>query len=250
MRINYSTIIVDDELFAREMIKEYLQDFPEIKIVGECKNGKQAVKAINENKPDLVFLDICMPGMDGFEVLEHIDLMPHIIFTTAYGDYAIKAFEVNAIDYLLKPYDRKRFSEAIQKVIYRSTISNNEIEGMLRVLQQSKEPEDYPKRIFVRVGKKIISVQLLDILWIEANGDYTQLHTNSGTYLCNLSMNTLEQRLDSNQFLRVHRSYIIASSSIEHLRGDGEGGLVVFLKDKSKVKVSRTYAAKLRKNIW
>ncbi|MGA9364176.1 MAG: LytTR family DNA-binding domain-containing protein [Bacteroidota bacterium] len=250
MRKYYSTIIVDDEPLARKMIKEYLQDFPEIKIVEECRNGRQAVKAINEDKPDLVFLDIRMPGMDGFEVLEHIDYIPQIIFTTAYGDYALKAFEVNAIDYLLKPYDRKRFSEAIQKVIYRSAKPNNEIEKILRVLQQSKEPEDYLKRIFVRVGRKIISVQLHDILWIEADGDYTQLHTNSGTHLCNFSMNALEQRLDPNQFVRIHRSYIIAANSIDYFNGDGEGGFVVFLKDKSKVRVSRTYAAKLRKSIW
>jgi two-component system LytT family response regulator len=250
MKKNYSTIIVDDEPLARKMIKEYLQDFPEIRIVGECRNGRQAVKAINQDKPDLVFLDIRMPGMDGFEVLEHIDLTPHIIFTTAYGDYALKAFEVNAIDYLLKPYDRKRFSKAVQKVIDRSTKSSDEIERILDVLQQSKEPEDYPQRIFVRVGRKIISVRLHDILWIEADGDCTQLHTNSGTHLCNLSMNTLEQRLDSTQFLRVHRSYIIATDSIEHLRGDGEGGFIALLKDKSIVKVGRTYAAKLRKNIW
>ncbi len=250
MTKDFSTIIVDDEPLARKMIKEYLQDFPEMKIVGECKNGKQAVKAINEDKPDLVFLDIRMPGMDGFEVLEHIDLMPQIIFTTAYGDYALKAFEVNAVDYLLKPYDRKRFSKAIKKVFGRDTKSGDDIERILHVLQQSKEPEDYPKRIFVRVGRKIISVQLHDVLWIEADGDYTQLHTNSGTHLCNLSLNALEQRLDLNQFLRVHRSYIIAASSIEQLEADGEGGFVVFLKDKSKVKVSRTYAAKLRKSIW
>jgi two-component system, LytTR family, response regulator len=250
MTNNYSAIIVDDEPLARKMINEYLQDFPEIKIVGECKNGKQAVKAINEEKPDLVFLDIRMPGMDGFEVLEHIDIMPHIIFTTAYGDYALKAFEVNAVDYLLKPYDRKRFSRAVRKVIDRSTKSNDELERILHVLQQSKESEDYHNRIFVSVGRKIISVQLDDILWIEAAGDYTQLHTISGTHLCNLSMNTLEQKLDPDRFLRVHRSYIIATNSIEHLTRDGEGGFVVILKDKSKVKASRTYAVKLRKNFW
>ena len=250
MRKKYSTIIVDDEPLARKLIKEYLQDFPDIEIVGECKNGKQAVKAINEEKPNLVFLDIRMPGMDGFEVLEHIDLMPRIIFTTAYGDYALRAFEVNAIDYLLKPYDRKRFSKAIQKVIDRSTKSNDELGGLLRVVQQSKEPEDYPKRIFVSVGRKIISVQLNDILWIEADGDYTQLHTNTGTYLCNLSLNVLEGKLDSSKFMRVHRSSIIATSSIEHLERDGEGGFIAILMDKSKVKVSRTYAAKLRGTIW
>jgi len=250
MKKKYSTIIVDDEPLARKMIKEYLQDYPEIKIVGECRNGKQAVKAINQEKPDLVFLDIRMPGMDGFEVLEHIDQMPHVVFVTAYGDYALKAFEVNAVDYLLKPYDRKRFSRAIQKVIYRSAESIDEIEKILRVLQQSNEPEDFPKRIFVHVGRKIVSIQLNDILWIEADGDYTQLHTNSGTHLCNLSMNALEQRLDSKQFLRVHRSYMISSNSVEYLTGDGEGGLEAFLKDGSKVKVSRTYAAKLKENIW
>ncbi len=250
MKTNITTIIADDEHLARQMIKEYLQDFPEIKIVGECKNGEQAVKAINENKPDVVFLDIHMPSMNGFEVLEHIDIMPHIIFTTAYSDYAIKAFEVNAVDYLLKPYDKKRFSKAIQKIISRSAESNNEIEKILRVLQQSKQPEDYPKRIFVHIGKKIISVLVEDILWIEAQGDYTQLHTNRGIYLCNLSMNALEQRIDSNRFIRVHRSYIIAIDSIEQLIRDGDGGLIALLKDKSKIKVSRSYAAKLRKDIW
>jgi two-component system LytT family response regulator len=250
MKSNYSTIIVDDEPLARKMVKEYLQGFPELRIIGECRNGKQAIKAINEDKPDLVFLDIRMPGMDGFEVLEHIDPMPHIIFTTAYGDYALKAFEVNAVDYLLKPYDRKRFSKAIQKVIDRGTTSSDELERILHVLQQSEKPEAYPKRIFVRVGRKIVSIHLNDILWIEADGDYTQLHTNSGTHLCNLSMNALEQRLDSDQFLRVHRSFIIAANSIDQLRGDGEGGFVALLKDKSTVKVSRIYAAKLRKSIW
>jgi len=219
MKKNYSTIIVDDEPLARKMIKEYLQDFPEIKIVGECNNGKQAVKAINEDKPDLVFLDIHMPGMDGFEVLENIDIMPHIIFTTAYGEYAIKAFEVNAIDYLLKPYNKKRFFKAVQKVIDRSTKLGDEIEKILRMLQQSKESHDYPKSIFVRFGRKIISVQLNDILWIEAKGDYTQLHTHSGNYLCNLSMKALEEKFDSSIFIRVHRSYIVAANSIKQLRG-------------------------------
>jgi two-component system LytT family response regulator len=247
----FSTIIVDDEPLARKMIKEYLQDFPEIEIAGECTNGKQAVKAINEDKPDIVFLDIRMPGMDGFEVLEHLDPMPRIIFTTAYGDYALKAFEVNAADYLLKPYDKKRFSKAIQRVIDQRTRTDDEIETIVRVLQQSKESGDFAKRIFVRVGRKILSVQLDDILWIEADGDYTRLHTNSGTtHLCDLSLNSLEQRLDSNRFVRVHRSHIIAANSIEHLEKDGEGGFVAFLRDGAKVRVSRTHAARFRKNIW
>jgi len=251
MKNSYSTIIVDDEPLARNMIKEYLRDFPEIEVVRECKNGKQAVKAINEDKPAIVFLDIRMPGMDGFEVLEQIDTLPHIIFSTAYGDYALKAFEVNAVDYLLKPYDKKRFAKALRRVVDRGTESDNEIEKVLHVMQQSKEPEDYPKRIYVRVGRKIVSVRLNDILWIEAAGDYTLLHTKSGaTHICDLSMNSLEQKLDSSQFSRVHRSYIIAANSIEHFEKDGEGGLLAFLIDGAEVKISRTHALEFRNGIW
>ena len=245
-----TTIIVDDEPLARKFLKEYLRDFPEIKIVGECRNGRQAVKAINENKPDLVFLDIRMPGMDGFEVIEHLKHIPRIIFSTAYGDYALKAFEANAVDYLLKPYDRKRFARAVQKAVDRSIKSNDEIERIIRVLQQSKETEGYPTHIFVRVGRKIVSVQVGDIVWIEAEGDYTRLHTDNGTHLCNLAMNTLEEKLSPSGFLRVHRSYMIAKDFVEYLTGDGEGGFIAVLKNKTRVKVSRTYAVKIRDVIW
>jgi len=244
------TIIIDDEPLARKLLKEYLQDFPEIKIVGECKNGRQAIKAINEGKPDLIFLDIRMPGMDGFDVLENINYMPNVIFTTAYGDYALRAFEINAIDYLLKPYDRKRFSKAIQKFLERRLSSIDNIERIVNVLQQTKEPEDYPTRIFVRMSKKIISVPVNEIIWIEAYGDYSRLHTNSDVKISNLSLNALEGRLNPANFIRVHRSYIIANNSIEHLKSDGEGGYFAFLKDKSKVKISRTYAVKIRDIIW
>jgi two-component system LytT family response regulator len=250
MKNSITTILVDDEPLARKLLKEYLQDFPDIKIIAECKNGRQAIKAINENKPDLIFLDIRMPGMDGFEVLENLKHIPRIIFSTAYGDYALKAFEANAVDYLLKPYDRKRFARAVQKTVERSIKSNDEIEQIVRVLQQSKEFEGHPTRIFVRVGRKIISVHVSDIMWIEADGDYARLHTNNGVHLCNLSLNVLEDRLDPSRFLRVHRSHIIASNLIEHLTSDGEGGFIAMLKDKSKVKVSRTYAAKIRDVIW
>ncbi len=250
MKNKIKTILVDDETLARKLLKEYLQDFPDITIIAECKNGRQAIKAINENNPDLIFLDIRMPGIDGFEVLEHLEYMPHIIFTTAYGDYALKAFEVNAIDYLLKPFDRKRFSQAVQKAINRKTESSVEIDRIVHVLQQFKESDGHPERIFIRIGRKIISLQINDIVWIEAEGNYTRLHTNEGNHLCNLSLNALENRLDPSLFVRVHRSYIIANNSIEHITGDGEGGFIAILKDRSKIKVSRTYAAKFRNIIW
>jgi two-component system LytT family response regulator len=250
MKTGMTTILVDDEPLARQLLREYLQDFPDIRIVGECKNGRQAIKAINEHRPDLVFLDIRMPGMDGFEVLENLTYVPHIIFSTAYDDYALKAFEMNAVDYLLKPYNRKRFSRAVRKVVDRNIKPVEAIERIVRVLQQSKEPGEYPERIFVRVGRKITLVQVSDIMWIEADGDYARLHTRSGVHLCNLSLNALENRLDPSQFLRVHRSYMVATESIEHLTGDGEGGFVAVLKDESKVKVGRTYASKIRQIVW
>jgi two-component system, LytTR family, response regulator len=245
-----TAILVDDEPLARQLLREYLQDFPEIRIVAECKNGRQAVKAINEQRPDIVFLDIRMPGMDGFEVLERLTHMPHIIFSTAYDDYALKAFEYNAVDYLLKPYDRKRFSRAVQKVLAGLTASGSEIDKIVSVLQQAREPGEYPERIFVRIGKKITPVRVRDIFWIEAEQDYSLLHTADDPHLCNLSLNALEKRLDPSQFMRVHRSHIVACNSIEHLSGDGEGGYVAVLKDGSKVRVGRSYAPKIRQIVW
>jgi two-component system, LytTR family, response regulator len=245
-----TTILVDDEPLARQLLREYLQDFPEIRIVAECKNGRQAVKAINEHRPDIVFLDIRMPGMDGFEVLEHLTHMPHIIFSTAYGDYALKAFDLNAVDYLLKPYDRKRFSRAVRKALTGVTAPSGGIDQILNVLQHAREPGEYPERIFVRVGKKITPVQVRDILWVEAEQDYSLLHTANDAHLCNLSLNALEKRLHPSQFMRVHRSHIVACNSIEHLSGDGEGGFVAVLKDGSKVRVGRTYAPRIRQIVW
>jgi two-component system LytT family response regulator len=245
-----TTILVDDEPLARQLLKEYLQDFPDVRIVGECKNGRQAIKAINEHRPDLVFLDIRMPGMDGFEILEHLTYVPHIIFSTAYDDYALKAFEANAVDYLLKPYDRKRFSRALQKAIDRRTTSTGDIDRIVALMQQSKEPGEFPERIFVRVGRKIAPVQVRDILWIEAQEDYSLIHASSGAHLCNLSLNALEERLNPSHFMRVHRSHIVACNSIEHLSGDGEGGFVAVMKDGSTVRVGRTYASRIRQIVW
>ncbi len=243
-------IIVDDEPLARQMIKEYLEDFPEIRVVGECRNGRQAIKSINEQKPDLVFLDIRMPGMDGFEVLEHLKVIPQIVFSTAYNDFALKAFEVNAVDYLLKPYDRKRFAKAVRRVLQRRQKPTEEFDRLVKLLQQIRESPMEPRRIFVRVGKKIVSAQTDDILWIEAEGDYTKLHTANETYLCNLSLNALEERLGSSRFVRVHRSYMIAKDSVEHLKSDGEGGFVATLKNRANVRVSRTYAGAIKALIW
>ncbi len=243
-------LIVDDEPLARKVIQEYLQDFPEIEVIGECRDGRQAVKAINELKPDLVFLDIRMPVMDGFEVIEHLKAVPHIIFSTAHHDYALKAFEVNAVDYLLKPYDSKRFAKAVQRIMKQQTKPAEEFDRLVRLLQQVQSPQVNPDRIFVRVGKRIVAVHTCDIFWIEADGDYAKLHTTKGTYTCNLSLSALEKRLDSARFIRVHRSSIIAGDSVEHLVSDGEGGYLATLKNKVEIRVSRTYAGSVRMLVW
>jgi two-component system LytT family response regulator len=244
--MNLRAVIVDDEPLAREMIKEYLADFPDVQVVAECGNGRQAVTVINREKPDLIFLDIQMPGMNGFEVLEHLEALPHIIFSTAYDEFALQAFEVNAIDYLLKPYSRDRFAKAVQRAVQQRALRRNELDRILSLLQASRQRGEYSDRIFVRVGQKIVPVQTQDILWIEAAGDYAQLHTVGQIYVCNMGLGELQKRLDPGRFARVHRSSIIALSALKHLESDGEGGFIATLKDGTRVRVSRSHAAKVR----
>lgn len=243
-------VIVDDEPLARQIVREYLEDFPSITVVAECSTGKQAIRTINQKKPDIVFLDIRMPGMDGFEVLEHLMYLPRIIFSTAYSDFALKAFEVNAVDYLLKPYDRSRFAKAVQRVLQIGHPRAEEYDRLLQLLQDIRMHTKHPDRFFVRLGKRILSVQTSEIQWIEADGDYSKLHVSKQEYFCNLSLNALEQQLDPNRFLRVHRSFIIARDAIESLKGDGEGGFIATLTGNTKVRVSRTYAGKIKGLIW
>ena len=243
-------VIVDDEALARQLINEYLQEYPQISVIAECRSGRQAVKAINEGKPDVVFLDIRMPGMDGFEVIEHLDHAPRIVFCTAHSDFALKAFEVNAVDYLLKPYDRKRFARAIQKVLEVHRSETDEFDRLVKVLQEVRSPIEKFESVFVRSGKRITAVRTADILWIEANGDYCDLHTADASYLSNLSLSELEARLDPVKFARVHRSFIVSTAAITHLTSDGEGGYEAMLRNGARVRVSRTYGAKIKHRIW
>jgi two-component system LytT family response regulator len=243
-------VIVDDEALARQLINEYLQEYPQISVIAECRSGRQAIKAINEGKPDVVFLDIRMPGMDGFEVIEHLDHAPRIVFCTAHSDFALKAFEVNAVDYLLKPYDRKRFARAIQKVLEVRRSETDEFDRLVKVLQEVRSPNAKFESVFVRSGKRITAVRTADILWIKANGDYCDLHTDDASYLSNLSLSELEARLDPVKFARVHRSFIVSTAAITHLTSDGEGGYEAMLRNGARVRVSRTYGAKIKHLIW
>ncbi|MDZ7292155.1 MAG: LytTR family DNA-binding domain-containing protein [candidate division KSB1 bacterium] len=244
--MQFRTIVIDDEPLARQVIREFLQDFPQIEIVAECENGRQAVAAINQHKPDLIFLDVQMPGLNGLQVLEQIEHMPAIIFSTAYDEYAIRAFEVNAVDYLLKPFDRQRFATAVQRAIERRTGLGADMERLLRLLQHAQLSGTFPDRLLVRSGERIIPVRVAEIEWIEAADDYTMLHVGSAKHLCNLGLSEIEKRLNPQQFMRVHRSAIINVSRIRHLEKDGEGGMIATMMSGEEVKVSRRHAAAVR----
>ena len=245
------TLIVDDEPPARDLIREYLEDLARIEIIGECGTGREAIEAINEQAPDLVFLDVQMPGLDGFDVLERIETLPDIVFSTAYDEYAIEAFDAGAVDYLLKPYSRARFRKAVERALDRHDRHGDDYTDRLgALLQVARSSEDDPlERLYVRHGDRIVPVDPDDIRWIEAAGDYARLHTDDKTYLSSTGIGALADRLDPKRFARVHRSHIIAFPAVDHLRSDGSGGYQAILDDGTKVRVSRSYAPDIRERI-
>lgn len=206
-------IVVDDETSGRKLIKEYLEDFPELVLLGEANNGVDAVKMINEFKPDLVFLDIQMPGMTGFDVLTHLEELPQIIFSTAYDQYALKAFEVHAVDYLLKPYTKDRFKVAIERLAVDA--SENKASSLAQSLLMNISK--YPERILVQSNNKIVNISLENVIRIEAYGDYSKLITKDKTYVSNYGISNLEEKLNSAIFIRVHRSSIINLNEVKEL---------------------------------
>ncbi len=238
-------LIIDDEADARKMLRQYLEAFPQMEIAGECTNGLEAVTTIEASEPDLIFLDIQMPGMSGFQVLQHIVHIPQVIFSTAYDKYALKAFDHNAVDYLLKPYTRERFAQAVNKVLLTAPSRNlRQVRELEENLQQQKT--QYLDRLLVEQGNRMIALAVQDIIWIEAAGDYAQLHTAQKSYLSNLGLGELENRLNPSVLLRIHRSAIIGLQHIQEVRKD-PSGYYVFLKNGKRHKVSRSYQEKLKR---
>nr|WP_299384738.1 LytTR family transcriptional regulator DNA-binding domain-containing protein [Allomuricauda sp.] len=227
-------LIADDEKAGRILIKEFLEDYPDLVLIAEVNNGVDAITEINRFKPDLVFLDIQMPGKTGFEVLNHLEEIPKIIFSTAYDEFALKAFEVHAVDYLLKPYTKERFRIAVERL-------NGENEK-LGALAQSifMEEASYPSRVLVHFNKKLITIKCEDILWIEAYGDYSRIHTDSQIYLSNFGISDLEKKLNPQMFLRVHRSSMINLDKVKELNKYGKS-YDVTLENGNVVRVSRGY---------
>ena len=242
--------IVDDEALARAVLREYLSPMPDVEIVAECANGFEAVKAVAEHRPDLVFLDIQMPELDGFEVIKAIsdEDLPAIVFVTAFDEYAIRAFEVNAIDYLLKPINAARFEKAVRRAIDRLTQSNvrEPDRKLLNFVEQLRAERQYTARFVVRSGSKLSFVRASDVDWIDVADNYVRLHAAGREHLVRETLKSVESQLDPEIFVRVHRSLIINLDRVEAVEPSFHGEYAVTMKDGAKLTTSRSYSERLR----
>ncbi len=237
-------IIIDDEPLSREIIKAYLKGFPEIEIMQECGDGFEGVKAIQQHQPDLIFLDIQMPKITGFEMLELIDQKPAVIFITAYDSFAIKAFEASAVDYLLKPVSEERFRAAIIKWKSKVVLPNQE--SVDRVLNTMSSASSQQARIVVKTGTKVKIIPVHDIQYLEADDDFVKIYTAEGSFLKNKTMSFYEQSLDPQLFVRVHRSYIVQINQITRIDPYQKETHMAILRDGKQIPVSKTGYVKLK----
>ena len=236
-------IIVDDEMLARGVVREYLSGHADVEVVAECANGFEAVKAITELSPDLVFLDIQMPKLDGFEVAELAGSKTRYIFATAYDQYAIKAFEFHALDYLLKPFSQQRFDQALAHARANLGAGGEAVEKMVREAAGRNKPLG---RVLIRDGAKVHVINAEKIEHVEAQDDYVQIRSEGKSYLKNQRMSELEEQLDPQQFLRIHRSYIVNIAFVDRIEQATKDSHVAVLKDGSRVPVSRSGYQKIR----
>jgi two-component system LytT family response regulator len=242
-------VIVDDEALARKFIRRMLRDDPDVEIVGECSNGKEAAATIKKQDPDLVFLDVQMPEMNGFAALESIgvDQCPLVIFTTAYEQYAIRAFELHALDYLLKPFDQARFKDAIKhaKERFGSEHEKDARRQIGALLENIKNKPKYLERFVIKAGGRITFLRVDEINWIEADDKYVHLHTDKAHPMVRQTLSAMESQLDPGKFQRIHRSTIVNVEQIKELQPLFSGEHAVHLKDGTKLTLSRNYKDKL-----
>lgn len=244
-----SAIIIDDEELARSIIKEYLAEHYEIAVVAECKDAHEAYAAIKKYEPDLLFLDIQMPEISGFELLEMIDRIQAIIFSTAYDQYAIKAFDVNTVDYLLKPFDVDRFNLALTRSEKDIRSEKQKTYSIQQLIQSVKISQEYLERLLIKQSVRIIIIYSREIYLIQAMDDYAEICTKSDKYLIQQSLNHLESRLNGDQFVRVHRSYIVNIDVIKDIVVLSNGRHQLYLKNGSEIAASRSGYQKLKKFI-
>lgn len=237
-------IIVDDEALARSIIREYLAEHPEIEILAECSNGFEAVKAITELKPDLAFLDVQMPKLNGFEVLELIESDLVVVFITAYEQYAVKAFEVHAVDYLLKPFSKERFDEALDRA--KEKLVRREISLHQEIISTARPKGETVERVLVREGSRVFVIAAEKIDYIEAQDDYIAIKSDGKTHLKKQRLSDLQALLDPNRFVRVHRSYILNIDRLARLELYAKDSRMAILKDGTELQVSRSGYDKLK----
>ncbi|HEX7016514.1 MAG TPA: response regulator [Cyclobacteriaceae bacterium] len=236
------TILIDDEPLSREIVKSYLQGYPDFEVVEECNDGFEGVKAIQQHRPDLIFLDIQMPKINGFEMLELVDDPPAVIFITAFDEYAIRAFEANATDYLLKPFSDDRFKKAIEKFMARATgeQSKQQLAGTLADAPVNAE------RVVVKTGTKVRIIPIRDIHYLEADDDFVKIVTDEGSFLKNKTLQYYEKALDPKQFVRVHRSYLLSVNRITRIDPYQKESHVAVLRDGKQIPVSKSGYARLK----
>jgi two-component system LytT family response regulator len=244
-------LIVDDEPLARTRLRDLLEPDPEVELVGECADGGEAVAAIRDCKPDVVFLDVQMPEVDGFGVVREVgpDNMPATVFVTAFDRYALQAFEVNALDYLLKPFDRERFAAALRRAkdtVHRDRTADAK-ENLIALLGQVKAEPKFLQRVAIKTGEGICFLRAEEIDWVEAAGNFVRFHAGGKTHLLRETMNSLEAKLDPEKFFRIHRSTIVHIEAVKELQPLFHGDYAVILRDGTQLTMSRGYRPKLQK---
>lgn len=238
-------LIIEDEELARNILKKYISKYHDFNLVEECTNGFEGLKAIHDHKPDLVFLDIQMPKLTGFEMLEVLDFIPDIIFTTAYDEFAIKAFEYNAIDYLLKPFSQKRFDKAISRALERLEQPFEE-KPVKKLIEHVRDSEETLNRVVVKDNTKIQIVPVDEITYIEAQDDYVMIYTQNGRFLKQSTMKYFENHLDNSEFIRIHRAYIVRIDQISRIEPFEKESYVVILRNETQLRASRSGYKRLK----
>ena len=248
--MKYSALIVDDELLARRSIRKFLKHFPDFEVTGECGDGRSAIAAIHTQRPDLVFLDIQMPELGGFEVIHEIgkDVMPITIFVTAYDRYALQAFDAHALDYLLKPFSEDRFRESVVRAQRALDMGKQPAhsQNIAQLLEQMNRQKEFAERIPVPNKGRFLFLNVRDLDWIEAEGNYLRLHSHGASHLMRGNMNEMEKKLDPGKFMRIHRSTIVNMQRIREVQPWFRGHHLVIMNNGQELKLSRHQKDKLR----
>lgn len=246
MNTKIRTLLIEDEEPARNLLRTFLESFEEIDIIGECSDGFSGLKAINENHPDLIFLDIQMPKLTGFEMLELLDTLPEVVFTTAYDQFALQAFELNAVDYLMKPFAKQRLRQAVDKVVerFRSKISGvPEVQRLVETIHDKTQSID---RIVVKSGSKIHIIPIDSIEHLEAQDDYVMIYCAEGRFMKKETLSYLERNLPDDRFIRIHRSHIVNINQIQRMEQYGKESYLLILKNGNQVNVSKSRIKELK----